>query len=356
MIDTPTSSREEKPLQANPPRKTRVWMLFGLAAVTLLAMAYGGWWYVISRQVELAMDHWIAGQKRQGTDIQIDRRDISGFPAQVRINLVNPSARHEGAISWAWKTNDLTLSIKPWSVNRVGFELGQMHDVTYRTRTENTVVHIQVSEATGAFSLKSGRFHSIDVRLRDMKAGSSRLKTPTEISDADITLEAPAGAPPEFYLRLRGLQIPSELNAPLGDRVDYLDVRGNVTGDVLSGPLPDVLAYWRQSGGTIDISRLDMSYLPLRVRGNGTVALDEYMQPVAAFSVQANGFFETVDALHAKGLIPLATTFATKVALGVLSKTPADGGEAYLEIPITVQDQVVYAGTIALFKLRPVSW
>jgi hypothetical protein len=72
--------------------------------------------------------------------------------------------------------------------------------------------------------------------------------------------------------------------------------------------------------------------------------------------VKADGVFETVDALYNQGLIPIRTSFATKIALGVLSKKSVDGEMSYLNMALTLQDRTLYAGTVKLLKIDPVRW
>ena len=80
------------------------------------------------------------------------------------------------------------------------------------------------------------------------------------------------------------------------------------------------------------------------------------MQPVGSFTVKVGGVFEAVDSLYNQGLIPIGTSFATKIALGVLSEKLVNDDSSYLNMELTLQDRTLYAGTVELLKIAPVRW
>jgi len=85
------------------------------------------------------------------------------------------------------------------------------------------------------------------------------------------------------------------------------------------------------------------------------LALDADLQPIGAFTTRIEGFFETVNALHEKGLIRSQDAVTAKMVLGVLSKRN-DAGRISLTVPLTVQERRLYVGPVPLAVIPPVRW
>ena len=80
------------------------------------------------------------------------------------------------------------------------------------------------------------------------------------------------------------------------------------------GTLSDALARWRDAGGALEISVFALDWEALSIRGDGTFALDEKLQPQGAMTAEIDGVEKTSDALIAAGVIDARTAFAAKVA------------------------------------------
>ena len=67
-------------------------------------------------------------------------------------------------------------------------------------------------------------------------------------------------------------------------------------------------------------------------------ALDNKLQPIGALTV-LEGFYQTIDALKALGVVTARNAITAKVLIGVLSRAPVDGGPPVLNLSITAQNQ-----------------
>jgi hypothetical protein len=86
------------------------------------------------------------------------------------------------------------------------------------------------------------------------------------------------------------------------------------------------------------------------------MALDGDMQPIGALTARIGGFFETIDALRAKGMLGAREAVTAKLVLGVLSKRPAGGGARILTVPLSLQHRTLYAGPVALGRVPRLAW
>ncbi len=352
------SSAQQPNMDMRTPLPLKILKL-GLVLFFLLAISstlYGGWWFVVATQFEEQVDAWISHQKNQGLEFTFERRLQRGFPGTIELKIENPKGLHQGGARGQWSGEQITLAIKPWALNQISFDAGgdfiwQYLQAGVPHRLTGTANRFQ-----GEVRLDNGRVQSISTRIAELETVDATLHQTFKVAEGEVSLYDLKTAEPTFKIRLREIELPEQIEAPLGDTVKHFDAKGTVTGEVGLLGWPQILMRWRDQGGTVDFKSIDLDYPPLRMRGNGTLALDAQMQPIAALSVKAEGFFETIDALYERGLMPLGASFASKVALGVLSVKPEDGGDAYLDLPVTVQDRVLYAGTFKLLQLRPIRW
>jgi hypothetical protein len=143
---------------------------------------------------------------------------------------------------------------------------------------------------------------------------------------------------------------------PLGGDLTRAALTAKLIGTLEAGPWPEALDRWRDAGGTIEVTRLQLLYGPLTLTADGTLALDKAEQPIGAFNARIVGASRTVDALRQRGLIEDMNSVAAKVMLGLMARKPLDGGEPVVAIPLTLQDRTLHAGPIALAVIPEIRW
>jgi len=125
-----------------------------------------------------------------------------------------------------------------------------------------------------------------------------------------------------------------------------------IVGDILpAGTMADTLARWRDGGGTIEVAALALDWDVLRLRTNGTFALDGNLQPEGAMVADIRGIDATMDRLLAAGLIDSRAAFAARLANRALS---FGGGSA--KVPLSVQQQRLYIGPAPILRIKPIRW
>ena len=118
-----------------------------------------------------------------------------------------------------------------------------------------------------------------------------------------------------------------------------------------NGILSDVLSRWREAGGALELRSFEVDWGEMALRGDGTFALDENLQPQSALAVEIDGIEKISEKLVAAGAIDARIAFAAKAANQLFS---LGGGPARL--PISIQQQRLYLGPVPLFKVKPVRW
>jgi hypothetical protein len=356
MIENTLSIDPDKEAELKVPNRQLKWTLIVIFSLAVLSLVYSGWWFTVAVQFEKSVDIWIEQQRDQGILTTYKKRSRTGFPGSVQLTVLAPHLEKLNKIGGSWSSDTLKLSLKPWAFNTLEFDLSGQHQWKLNKQTGVQTLEGNAEKWRGMLVLKGGVTDQVIVNLSGVEINDLSTNDTFQITETEISLHDISSDVPSFKIRIRDMEMPERVQSPLGRNVRHIDAKGEVMGRFQMGCWPGVLASWRDGGGMVDFKSLDIDYPPLRVRGDGTLALDSQMQPVGAFVVKVGGVFATVDALYNKGLIPIGTSFATKIALGVLSKKSEDGGNSYLNMSLTLQDRTLYAGTLKLLKLAPIQW
>jgi len=347
------------------------WKVGGVALALILAALfgiYGAWWSIAATQVKLGLDLVLSQLAAQGGEYGYRAVRKSGFPFSVRVEVAAPFIKSG---RWVWRVDKLIVSAQPWSIGQINLDLsgnhegvavlgGQVEAYTFAADRLKWKFTLDDEISIPGYNMISGH-NRIRVRaLESQGAGLSlRLqgkKQTFSLGDFNLEMDQGSRALMDWGVRLRDLRIPQEMRAPLGPRLHHLDIKGQLAG-VLSGEsLIAALSSWRDGGGKLNVKMLDASYPPLRITGAGSLTLDSGLQPVGAIETRSRGVMETVDALVHAGLIKGLDSVAAKLALMAFSKTPDGGGERYLDLPLTLENRTLFAGSFKILRLRPIQW
>ena len=108
---------------------------------------------------------------------------------------------------------------------------------------------------------------------------------------------------------------------------------------------------WRQTGGLIDASWLNLVWGSFDLRGRGSVSIDKTIRPVGSMTADIRGYSETMDALEDAGIMTGTGAAAIRMGMSVLAKpSPADGADV-LTVPLTTRSGYLHAGPFQILKL-----
>ena len=104
-------------------------------------------------------------------------------------------------------------------------------------------------------------------------------------------------------LSARGLRLAEFEAVSLCGEVAHLTVDAKLLGGLEPAPWPTSLAKWRDDGGVVEATRLDLACGPLTFEGGGTFALDPAGQPIGAMATRIQGYDAALDQLAADGIV-----------------------------------------------------
>lgn len=337
-------------------RSIVIWTV--LAAI--LIGAYGAFWWVAAERFQTAALDWIEARKAEGYTVGYSAMDRAGFPTRLRLTFHEPSiASPSNAAPLSWSSSRLLAEIAPWAPLHISFHTEGPQTVGVPDPGGQQFY----TGTAGSLSASITSDRSLPVRaitVRDLFLTGRESTDLIAAGKVDIALSPGAGGPGEeggydLAVLASDLRLPARLRLPLGEHVSRLLLDADVVGAVPSRPWPGGLFDWRDAGGVVEVSELDVHYGPLRLTGAGTLALDGDGQPMGAFNARAEGVPETLDSLDQRGLLPGFGVASAKLALKILSR-PSGTGAPGLNIPLTLQDRTLSAASFPLLEIPAINW
>jgi hypothetical protein len=335
-------------------------VLVPLAAVLVLGLvglaAY--WWWGV-RTLSQGLEAWAAARRAEGYQVSLGRLETAGFPFSAVLRLEGPAITGPGG-AWAWHPAALELRNAPWDPFSVVVTLDGDHALT-APDGEDLTAHVDSGEVALS-ATPDGGLDRITARL-----GAFRLAGPVlgalagYAAELSIAPEGPSGGAEEPLPRFRvdgsveGMTLPASPAPAFGREVQRIALETRVHGGLEAVPLTQALARWRDRGGLVEIRHGTVSWGALEVSGSGVLTLDQALQPTAELVARIRDFRDALAALAQGGAVTHEDAAMAGVALAVMAKSKdGDGDDA--ELPLSLRDQRVFAGPLAIMALPPVRW
>jgi hypothetical protein len=332
----------------------------------MLAGAYAGYWFILAGALEHGALAWIEDRQRQGDDIRHSSPTRRGFPGRVEIVLPKPAFTVQAASrTIAAAGARAVLSVDPLAPQRLTLSL--QGEQTVELSGLRRPLHY-VGEAE-QFDLEVG----LRLALRDWSVVA--LPTPATLTVRSLTmiddrtgdhfavaaLDAVASRLPEaaagrhYTLAAGDVTLPASLDFPFGGVLTRTVVDLVVSGSLPAVPTGDDIIVWREAGGVIDVRQFELATGPIRLEGEGTLALDSSGQPIGAMTIEITGYHAALDTLIVRGIIAVTTGLRLKQIFAVLAGGSVNPNKS-VRIPLTLQERVLSAGPIPLIELPFVAW
>lgn len=339
-------------------RSTRL----GLTALVLLLVlfgAYAAYWRIVAGRIADGLVAWRQAMQPREIDVSWHKLRVAGFPFAFRVELEDAALR-DGRLRPAPQLHlaELSGSARPWDFAdwRLAAPAGLVAGLA--PSGDRPPLHLAAQAADGTVSLGPGGAGWLWLKLHGVGAEAG-ARVPIKTATAWITLPA---TPPRAHtdqsiglaLDLRQVHLPAP-PVHLSDTIDDLAFAAKVKGPVPEGPLVPAIAAWRDAGGTIELDHLRVDWGGLGVSANGTVALDQNLQPVAAFSGGIEGFATILSALVDADRLDVEQAALAQIALSALAR-PGPDGKPQIKTSFTVQDGKMYLGPARLGQAPWIVW
>ena len=339
-------------------RSTRL----GLATVVgllVLSGAYTLYWWIVAGRIEDRLLAWQQSMRAQKIDASWQSVRIVGFPFHFRVALSGAALR-DRALTPAPEVRlaELTGSARPWDFAdwRLDAPRGLAADLA--AAGSRPPVKLAARTAEGTVSLGSEGAISLWLNFQDANAEAGG-RVPIKAVQAWIGLPAnPPRTHTEPLLQLALDLQQMHLSAPppsFSDMIDGLAFGVTVKGAVPNGPLVQAIAAWRDAGGAIELDHLQLNWGGLGATATGTIALDQELQPIGAFSGGIEGFGAILSALVEAGRLSTEEAALAQIALLALAKRGPDG-KPQIATSFTIQNGKMYLGPAKLGDAPRIVW
>jgi hypothetical protein len=357
--------------------RRRITMIAGGIAVATIIVVTAAWFFFV-QQTQRAIDQWADAQRTNGVDVTWQSLRFTGYPLRIDARIGEPQmiVRQPNRMV-IWKPSLLTFKFSSIAPRAIDFVSPGAHDIhaTFEDATWSAVVDAETLEGQALFppgdyrriEQLAGRFSGVRMTPHAWADPVTVEQGTFEAARRAATPVNPQAVHPQgvsFALELaaRDISLPKDLLTAsaletLGPLVSELSTEVLITGELDTGSVDtDALRTWRDGGGTVEITSIDLLWGPVRFTANGTLALDGDLQPVGSFATQIAGLEKFVTAMETDGILSPSDAAIARVTLSILTRSSDDGGPNRAEIPITLQDRILRLGPVALIQFPPIVW
>lgn len=331
-------------------------------------------WFWFADRIETNLDNYAAARSAEQVELAWDSVGISGFPFRMEAKIVNPRGQWRAPQrSIAWTGPDTVLRFLTAGPRVVRFSAPGTHVLQISEADSDLRLETQHQIARGRITASpDGPAKRVTLTSEGTRFSvGGVLRATIAAIDADWTRQHripdsgaidPTGTGQELSLvmtdiDLSPLSLDPAARGVLGDTIAKFVTRISLRGDLRPRAIDSAtLARWRDAGGTIELENFDLAWGPVRLRGDGTLALDARLQPVVAVSARVAGLDRLIDVLERTGQVRPRQAAITRLALAVFTRAPADGGPPEAQVPVTVQDGRLSLGPVPLMQVPPIVW
>lgn len=366
--------------------------------VAIVGLVGSAGWYYARHMALIAVDDWAAAQRASGTEIGWAARQITGWPLRLDGRFAAPRAvTMRPGRTLIWQGPDTRVRFYLFDPNAIDMAAPGRHRFSFDTDGTTSVYTLDSATLDARADTGLGGLNGIDLAAggtglvlrgpQDAPLASAQAlqlfwhqppasAPPDAASDPGAEPGTEAGTDPDnnwaagetlpvtlrAALRADRLALapgilPATPSPVLGNEIRVIRTDFSVNGTLdARQPTPQALQAWRDAGGTIDVDRLELVWGPVRLAGDGTMALDANLQPEGAFAARVSGLADILTALEKAAIIDARTAAIARITLAVLTRPAADGGPPQAQVPLTIQDGVLSVGPVALFKLPRIAW
>lgn len=346
-------------------------LLIVAVLVLIIGIAVNGGWFYARWLAGHAADDWAAAQRADGIDISWEARDFFGWPHRLHALFRSPRATITAPNRQiSWNGADSAVRFYLLDPDTIDFGAPGRHDVIVTQGGQTAAFALDAATLDArAETGPGGVFRNLVAGATEATLKDSDDKELAAVDAVQILWEQPPDilndpAPVTLRLALRADQLtlapellPETPSPVLGNEISVVRANFDLNGAIQTNePVPLALADWRDQGGTVDVERLEIAWGPMRLVGDGTLALDAALQPEGAFSARISGLADVLTAMERASMIDARTAAIARITLAVLTRRSEDGGAPEARVPLTIQNRQLSIGPVALFKLPAITW
>lgn len=299
---------------------------FLFSAFLLTLFGYGWYWNMLAEKFIDTIVGWAEARGAEGYEINYESIETGGFPFFLHVKITYPKlSTFNKKQSWNWRGPTLRLSTRPWRIEKIEVSASGRH-----------LAKLTTQHGTRDLDIEAG---NLRIFLEWAAMSALPVVVQGELKDASYR-----------YAPVLGL----------GRATKIIGFRADLKGAPLRSINAIALEQWRKQGGALQIKNLSIHHGPLKVEGEGSLAINENLQPLAAFNFKVRGYIEAVDRLQSSKLIKPIDARLMKTVLSMMAGGKGydvkDKGENGINIPLSIQEGYFYVGPLSLGRVPTIHW
>ncbi len=327
--------------------------LIVLILAGLIVAGVSAYWFHVAGELRKGIDAFAEQRRAAGWTVEMDSVQMSGFPYAVTARLSGVDLRSPAGLSWHGDGIAITIPL-PTPLN-VTIDMAGQHILAglgwsgiVTAGTAQTRLHLHTDGTLAGFTFAASTLVLEQPGIEPLALAEATV-TFDRLDPPDTGHETPSAG---LTLGLRGLDLPDIAGQPLARRIDSFQVEARVMGTITGSPPLAAVTVWSNDGGTVELDRIALDWLPLSLDADGTLALDAHLQPQVALSARVRGAGEVMVRLVQAGLVEPKMASTAQVMLAIMAR-PDLQGRPTLSLPLTLQDGILTAGQIRIMRVPP---
>lgn len=318
----------------------------------LAAICWSGWWYLLARGQEQALEAWFEARRQDGWQAEFAELSVTGYPfvheRKIRdLSLTDPQS------GWSWQASDLTFTSAPHAPTDYTVALPPRHELAFPgervTVTNNALSgRLALTPDTG-LALRTAALDVADLKLAAQSGWTAEAARGT----VRLTARDAAAGPPNAYnldLDLQAIDIPRPVLEALnlGDlaesRLDALLIEAHAA---FRDPIDrHSLENGHLALRTASISRARLEWGEAVLAARGRFEVDPRGYPVGEIDLSLRNWKQLIAMARRSGRIKPGILDAISGALDLLSVF--SGSKEALSVPLTLGNGKIRLGPVAI--------
>ena len=333
-------------------------MILG-AILGAVILFYGSVWLWAWSRLGSQVDRAIARHEAAGGTFSASELTVGGFPFSLGVAAQDVVVVQPDGVTW--QSPKISGRTDLWALDRIRLSADDGVEIAVPIAAGLTAVTAISERGSGEIDHDFGQtaatltLHFDDVEVQPSSGPSAAAATVAFVV---------VGADPQRAAQSNDISLSIDATAVMLPQADRIGLSGAIEalGATLStvGPPPPAfhrgaLDYWRRAGGSVQVDRLHLQWGALGLDGQGSVTLDERLQPLARLNTEIRGLTPTLSALMQSGTLSTGAAAAIGLSVGFLGG-PA-GQEGGTALAIEVADRRISVGSVVLpGELPEVVW
>lgn len=339
----------------------RLFVLY--TALAAAAAAWTVWWFVAAARVEAFVDAKADELRSGAAALSWGGRRTTGYPYRVAVEFTEPEAAWTaGGAEWRWRGARVVGYVEPWDPRHV-IVVVRGENLLERTRDGRADAWTVEAGGARASLVLDESWRPLRALVDISRLGAAPLGGGGGGGDwagarkallAARRAEGAAGGV-DAAVTVEDARFPRDAAGLFGRRVALASARATATGPAPAAWSAAELARWRDGGGALEITALEVEWGALSLRGAGRLGLDAALRPEGEIAARIAGVPALADLLARRGIIDPDAARWLGLAADLLAEAPAGGGPPAAPMPIAARGGALSLGPVPVAALGPVA-